>query len=269
MIKGAVAPALCDELRADYEAYCEAQSGDEVVRDANGHRIRLANLHLGSRAAQQIALNAKVLALLDLVFDAEAVVYSSLLFDVGTEQSLHRDAPYFFTDPPRRFLGVWTALEDVMPDAGPLVYYEGGHLVSEEELALEAIRMHPDGSLAHEELADARNRRYLALVDERCRDAGCPRVTRTVQKGDTLIWHPLLPHGGAPIENPSATRTSIVYHMVPRSAPVLPIYSYWGIEPRPPREEPKYVECMGRQFFDHGYAHFQAPSDSRSRTDRV
>lgn len=39
---------------------------------------------------------------------------------MGTQQHFHSDAVHFQSDPPEFMCGVWIALEDIHPDAGPL-----------------------------------------------------------------------------------------------------------------------------------------------------
>jgi phytanoyl-CoA hydroxylase len=41
-----------------------------------------------------------------------------------------------------------------------------------------------------------------------------------VEPGDSLIWHPQLPHGGSPIKDTTATRMSLVMHTTPVGVPV-------------------------------------------------
>lgn len=45
------------------------------------------------------------------------------------------------------------------------------------------------------------------------------QVISLLAKGDTLIWHLELPHGGCPIESTSATRASIVFHCLREGVP--------------------------------------------------
>jgi ectoine hydroxylase-related dioxygenase (phytanoyl-CoA dioxygenase family) len=42
-----------------------------------------------------------------------------------------------------------------------------------------------------------------------------------VEKGDTIIWHPLLAHGGAKYKDLSRTRLSFVVHTTPDNVPVF------------------------------------------------
>ena len=45
-----------------------------------------------------------------------------------------------------------------------------------------------------------------------------PRRTYLPDAGDALFWHGMLVHGGAAVENPAATRKSMVIHYLPKGA---------------------------------------------------
>ena len=55
---------------------------------------------------------------------------------------------------------------------------------------------------------------------EKCLREGLSVETVEMKKGDTLIWHPMLPHGGSRIIDQSASRNSIVFHITPLNIPV-------------------------------------------------
>jgi len=61
---------------------------------------------------------------------------------------------------------------------------------------------------------------YQKYVLEDCLAQGLKIETLPVPKGATVIWHPQLPHGGAPIQDKSLTRHSLVVHTTPTGTPV-------------------------------------------------
>lgn len=96
-IDSAVDPALCDRVRADYERYCQDHAEDVAVHaDASGHRSRFSNLHLVSDAASDVGTNTRIMDLLDYLLGYRAAVYSSLTFERGSQQAIHRDSPYLY-----------------------------------------------------------------------------------------------------------------------------------------------------------------------------
>jgi hypothetical protein len=220
-VEGTIPAELCDRVRAEYEDYCDAHADEAAVfADAAGFRSRLANFHLSSAAALAIGADPGVMVLLDFLFGYRAAIYSSLVFERGTQQKIHRDTPYFCTEPPRFFFGVWTALEDVRPDAGPLVYLPGAQKIEIDPYEL-AGGVHYTNAHQPDEVPLDPGTVYNETVVRLAADRGIAPTTMTASKGDTLIWHPDLPHGGSPITSPTATRASIVFHCAPEGVPVF------------------------------------------------
>lgn len=247
-IPAAVAPEACDALIQAFRQHCAASAREAAdYRDGFGYHSRLCNFHLVSPAALDIGLTARVLDVLDFLFDRRAAICSSLTFEKGSQQKLHRDAPFFHTSPEGRFFGVWTALEDVSPEAGPLVYRPGGHRLRVDRLALaDANPGVPPGDLFQP---------YVQRVAEACDRSGLPEVRMdAMRKGDVLIWHPQLPHGGSPIADPRRTRQSIVFHYMPEDASIHGVDAFFShhfpAAPNPLRTE------RGRKLFDHGQPRF-------------
>lgn len=199
ILPGAQSHNDIDEALVDYDAWLAANPDLTAAHtDERGRPHRVTNLHLGSAAAMKLAKNPALMEVLDFLFGEEAAVYSSLTFRYSTMQSLHRDAPYFHTAPEGRFFGVWTAMEDVSPDAGPLSFIPGSHRITFDRSAM---------SLSE----------YEAEVT---RQAVGPRTYALLKKGDVAIWHAQTIHGGSPSVRPELTRKSMVVHCAPASTAV-------------------------------------------------
>jgi phytanoyl-CoA hydroxylase len=220
VIRGCNEHSICNSVISDYEEFSDKYH-DCVLKnlDAFGHEKRLVNFHLISDAAKKIATNEKVMMILDALFGNRASIYTSLTFKYGTQQPVHRDTPHFATWPRRKFVGVWTALEDINPKAGPLFYYPKAHNfeLDPRKYMLEAKERLPNSS--------QKDQLYLALDlynGEIINTA--PLISSPVEvdmkAGDTVIWHPELPHGGKPVIDNSLTRWSIVFHCAPEDIQV-------------------------------------------------
>jgi phytanoyl-CoA hydroxylase len=250
-LPGAVPRTLCDELVEHFDAYCSEQAEAQVFADEHGNHSRLCNFHMHSDVAMSIGLNPRVLAVLDAAFGRTASICSSLLFEKGSQQAIHRDTPFFHTKPPNQFFGVWTALEDVVPDAGPLAYYIGGHRfhIDTERIA-EVLRGQAIGAMFNA---------YIEELHRSCSEQGYPFAHADyMQKGDVLIWHPQLPHGGSPISRPGATRRSIVFHYMPKGCSVYGVDVFFGTAPGD-TESPVRDVC-GRFMIDQGAPQFASNS---------
>jgi phytanoyl-CoA hydroxylase len=227
IIREAQDPALCEAAIADYDQYVSENAAYVAENlDGLGREKRLVNFHHYSPAAQKLGLNPKVLEILDYAFGSEAGIYTSLTFKYGTQQPVHRDTPHFATWPDGYFMGVWTALEDITPESGPLFYYEGAHRfeIDAAEIWREAQALYPD-SPEHEQLSRALDR-YNGRVIENAPLHGVRREA-PMRRGDVAIWHPKSPHGGSPAADPMRTRWSIVFHCAPRAKQVHQHESYF------------------------------------------
>ncbi|MBT9486715.1 MAG: phytanoyl-CoA dioxygenase family protein [Rubrivivax sp.] len=249
VLRGANSPDLCKHVIADYGRYVELHR--DYVRGnltEHGREKRLVNFHLWSEPAAQLASNPRIMAALDFVFASPAAVYTSLTFKYGTQQPVHRDTPHFATWPLRMFAGVWTALEDVSPDAGPLFYHPGSHrlAIDPAQYMAEARSRIPDGS-ERDQLLMALDL-YNGEVIRRSTSASAPKIL-DLRAGDTVIWHPELPHGGSPANNPDLTRWSSVFHCAPVAVQVHQhdrFFLHAGETPPPDRYG--YFERFGRHF---------------------
>jgi ectoine hydroxylase-related dioxygenase (phytanoyl-CoA dioxygenase family) len=104
----------------------------------------------------------------------------------------------------------WIALEDVQAGSGELQYVPGSHRLPDYVFA--SGRLDQNGGQAGE--LDGYNR-WLA---QQIAAHGLTRATFLPKKGDVLMWHAGLAHGGSPITTPGATRQSLVGHFCPKSA---------------------------------------------------
>jgi len=235
---------LCDRVVNDFGRYCAQHPEHQDFCDGNRLHDRLANLHLWSDSAKELALEESVLEIVEAAFESPASLVGSLYFERGSEQDIHRDTPSFYTIPLNHYFGVWHALEDVSPDAGALTYYAGGH------------RLAPDSEFIGSgiENMDA----YFRSVVAACEAGGVKRKTFFAEKGDTLIWHPQLPHGGSPIANPSRSRRSIVFHYKPNDAPIYGPREFFGPQHSLPSRRGQAYLPLGkeRRCLDHGKPQF-------------
>ena len=220
LVREARSVQLCHEVMGDYLRYtAENASYVRENLDSLGREKRLVNFHLWSDAAARIGAAPRLMQALDFLFGQEAAIYSSLTFKFGTQQPVHRDTLHFATWPRRMFVGVWTALEDIDPGAGPLFYHPGAHrfALAPAEFMRQAEARLPDAPIAE---------RLLMALDlyngEVIRTAPsiAPAKLLDMKAGDVAIWHPELPHGGSAALDPKRTRWSIVFHCSPKAVQV-------------------------------------------------
>jgi ectoine hydroxylase-related dioxygenase (phytanoyl-CoA dioxygenase family) len=184
--------ALCDQAVAETEAYFETA---ERVQDA----------WRACEAVRRLATLAKVRRLLAAAYGRKPFAFQTLSFRRGTEQSIHTDTMHFHSAPERFMCGVWIALEDIAPEAGPLRYVVGSH-------RLPVMTMRKAGLNHDRPTLEDYSRYYIPALHRQLAEAGLPEARATPKKGTALVWAANLAHGGAPIADPASTRRSLVTH---------------------------------------------------------
>jgi hypothetical protein len=154
---------------------------------------------------RRLATNQKIIDILSRLFGRQAWPFQTLNFPVGTQQHFHTDSVHFSSIPERFMCGVWTALEDIDADAGPLAYFPGSHkwpIYTNEHIGLCAANMESDPTQAVYEPM------WKALVAE----SGIEEKKFVARKGQSLIWLANLLHGGYKQADKTKTRWSQVTH---------------------------------------------------------
>lgn len=165
----------------------------------DGPQARSDELYLRSGDIRDLALEGGLLAVLEEMLGEAPVLFRSTYFPRGRARTIHIDSQDIPLRHPQTLLGVWIAFEDVHPDAGPLVYYPGSHKIP--------LYCFNDGThhAAPEEEAD-----WFDYVDVQIRLRRLKERRFIAKKGDVLVWHANLVHGGSPIKDSSRTRSSLV-----------------------------------------------------------
>lgn len=181
-------------------------------RDADNRRpsCRVADLHSDSAAALALYLQPQIHRYVGLCFGAPAIATQSLYFEWGSQQALHRDPMHVQAEHPADLLAAWIALEDIQADSGPLMYVAGSHRLPYYQFG--------PGRYVHDFAKDgeAGVRAAQAWDDEHCRAAGLEAKSFLARRGDVLVWHHSLLHGGSLLANAARTRKSFVVHFTRR-----------------------------------------------------
>lgn len=152
-----------------------------------------------------IAANETMLHLLSKLYGRSAFPFQTLNFPVGTQQEAHSDSVHFSSLPERFMCGVWLAMEDIGPDAGPLFYHPASHRWPIMTNSL--IGRRGRGSVLGS-AQDPYGPAWRAL----CEANGSKEETFLARKGQALIWCANLLHGGSLQTDRRLTRWSQVTH---------------------------------------------------------
>jgi ectoine hydroxylase-related dioxygenase (phytanoyl-CoA dioxygenase family) len=155
---------------------------------------------------REITHEKRLTRLLSFILDKEVVPFQTINFLYGSNQRAHSDSIHMTTYPLGYLIAVWIALEDTQPDNGPLFYYPGSHrlpylLNSDFNEGGTALQ------LGKKDYVD-----YEDKIEQQIQQLSLQPEVFLAKKGDILIWHANLIHGGMPVKNPVLTRKSMVIH---------------------------------------------------------
>jgi len=257
VIKNGIDIDLIDKVVNDFDCW----SALEENNFKKFNKDRVTNFHIYNENTKNLVTNIYVNKILQTIFKKEQVIYSSLFFREGTSQHYHRDTPHFYTNPIDKYYGVWYALEDININAGPLKYYIGSHKLEcpdGYECFNNLLKIEPNYTASvtdyrliieyNKNIEDLCKENNLECVDEK-------NYMNTVNKGDIIIWHPKLLHGGSDIIDSTLTRYSMVTHNVPINTQVFNANHFFAPKPTNEYLENKfksaYIKHNNINIIDH------------------
>lgn len=190
-----------DALQTQVEEVLDKQQADF---NFTGRKVMNVHVH-ASRAADHLK-HPQLMRVLGMLLGRPVVPFQSINFIAGSEQRAHSDSIHMTTAPAGFLIATWVALEDCDAYNGPLFYYPRSH-----RLPFVSCEDYDAGHTKHWLGAESYPRyedKIEAIVTEH-------RLTKQyfhARKGDLLIWHANLLHGGSAIREASRTRKSMVCH---------------------------------------------------------
>jgi len=162
--------------------------------------------HKCSTAIKNAGTNKKLISILNLLLNKKVELFQSLSFSKGSNQKTHSDSIHMTTFPLGNLVAVWIALEDITLKNGPLHYYPSSHklpTILNEDFNNQGSKL----MLGNKSYSDYEKRIEQVVIDNRLK-----KEIFLAKKGDLLIWHANLLHGGEPIIDKNSTRKSLVFH---------------------------------------------------------
>ena len=153
-----------------------------------------------SQLLRDTGKDEKLIELLNVLIDGKAKLFQSINFLSGSEQDTHSDSIHMTTYPLGGLLGVWIALEDIDETNGALHYYPGSqnlpYYLNEEY----------DNVGTKFLIGDKDYTAYEKMLQEKIATLGLQKEIFRAKKGDVLIWHANLMHGGEAHTDKSKSR---------------------------------------------------------------
>jgi Phytanoyl-CoA dioxygenase (PhyH) len=178
------------------------------------------DIHHFSPATRDLIFCPAVTEFLDLVFESHAFASQTLGFLRGSAQEGHQDSAYVPYTIGRGFAASWIALEDVTLGAGELFYYPGSHRFEDFLYAGAYKSVHEATRVTGQAGLGAEVAAHVASLEQRATAQGLARLPFAARRGDALIWHADLVHGGNPVSR-DITRKSVVTHYCPKRLTTL------------------------------------------------
>ena len=189
-----------DDLKSfmDSDSFKSGKSKKDRIQDAWQNK----NL----QSVKKIACHPTILEALKTIYGRKPFPFQTLNFSSGSEQHFHSDAVHFNSDPEGFMCGAWVALEDISQESGPLIYYPGSHRLP----YLDAQTL----NLNIEELKKEKHPQIFfdKLWEDLVKENKFKKSIYLPKKGDVLIWHANLIHGGSKVLDHSKSRWSQVTH---------------------------------------------------------
>lgn len=201
-------------LDAVWSAYENAiQSGKIILKpepasDDDPYPGRFLNPHKKLGAFCRILKHPELLACIRLLMEREPKPLQTITSHKGSQQAAHSDSIHMTTYPLGYLSAAWIAFEDIHPDSGPLVYYPGSHrlpYVFSNDVEITEAEFKENGYASYQHKYEP----YIqGLIAQHRLE---PRHFHA-RKGDVLIWHANLIHGGSMRRNMQFSRHAVVCH---------------------------------------------------------
>lgn len=194
---------LEEELITQAAKDLESAESEGYQGISKGSSQRMELMHEKFESIRKIWCHPEVIKFLELIYKDEVSPCQTLCFMNGSQQALHQDGLYLTSFPSGYMCGVWIALEDVVEGAGQLSVVPGSHKM---------YRLYRN-DIEEKTMTPAR---YEELVTSdlyaQIKEKGLEVKPYLPKKGQILIWHERLVHGGSPRTLLDQTRKSFVAH---------------------------------------------------------
>jgi hypothetical protein len=202
---------LLDEVWTAYQSAIDngtIQLQPEQISSDDPWPGRCLDPHLKVPEICPVMRHPKILRWIHLLMDRPPAPFQTITCHKGSQQGVHSDSIHMTTYPLGYLTAAWIAFEDIHPDSGPLVYYPGSHrlpYVFSRDLGIDENNFRENGYKAYTEL-------YEPCIQGIIRERELEPHHFMAKKGDVLIWHANLLHGGSPRKNPRLSRRALVCH---------------------------------------------------------
>lgn len=195
---------LTEKIADQINSEIDKLMSDGTVKFRYGGKLMFVIHH--SEIVKNIGNDKQLLEFLSVLIDGQAKLFQSINFINGSQQKTHSDSIHMTTYPLGGLLGVWIALEDVDESNGALHYIPGSHKLPY------FLNSDYDNEGSTFKIGKKSYKAYEEFLEGKVKELGLKKEIFRAKKGDLLIWHANILHGGEPHLDKSKTRKSLVYH---------------------------------------------------------
>lgn len=209
IIKNCIPESEVDQTWETYEKAI-AENRLELNKDQPDDPFpgRSQDTHLKVEAIARLLCNETIKSWISLFMQRPAKPFQTLVAHRGSQQAVHSDSVHMTTFPLGYLTAAWIAMEDIHEKSGPLVYYPGSHklpymLSSDVGISIDEFK---------ERQYAAYREKYEPAVRTLIEEKKLKPKYFLADKGDVLIWHANLLHGGSMRKDMHYSRKSVVCH---------------------------------------------------------
>ncbi len=206
-----IADNILDDIWERYERAVRAgkiKLEPEPAGENDPYPGRYLNPHKKLGALCQILKHPGLLRWLGLLTGREPKALQTIFSHKGSQQGVHSDSIHMTTYPLGYLTAAWIAFEDIHPDCGPLIYYPGSHrlpYIFSSDVGISEADFRNDGYRPYHQKYEPRIQQEIATREME------PHYFHA-KKGDVLIWHANLLHGGSARRKLELSRKALVCH---------------------------------------------------------
>jgi Protein involved in biosynthesis of mitomycin antibiotics/polyketide fumonisin len=207
ILEGFYAPELIDKTWREYEeaiAAGHAKPPAEPIYEGDPLPGRRLNVHFYVPAMDEMLHEPRMSHIMSVLLGARTKPFQTIIGHKSSQQLAHSDSIHMTTYPNGYLAANWVAYEDIDPKSGPLVYYPGSHKLP--------YVLSDDCGISPEAGAAAYGSHYEPAIQRMIAEHNLKPEYFIAKKGDVLIWHANLLHGGTRVEDAKLSRKALVCH---------------------------------------------------------
>jgi Phytanoyl-CoA dioxygenase (PhyH) len=217
ILRGLFEEQILDDVWQSYERVVRTGKivlPPEPAGDGDPYPGRSLNPHKKLGTFCQILKHPGLLHWIRLLMEREPKPLQTIMSHKGSQQGTHSDSIHMTTYPLGYLSAAWIAFEDIHPDSGPLVYYPGSHwlpYVFSKDVGITEAEFHQEGYRSYQD-------KYEPYIQSLIAEHAIQPEYFHAKKGDVLIWHANLLHGGSMRRNLQLSRKAAVCHFFVKGA---------------------------------------------------